>query len=150
MDPNQAAIFLEICKARILSQEGLNREYSTKATSVITLSVGLMVAGGYWLGWDSEMVGWLGFLVLIVALPALLIVVRPGSWTPPCDLLRAAGGLIDKDDDYVFNLAVAHVEATIDNGNSLRRKASCLTFCTFAVVIEAVLLVVVKVVPNIP
>ena len=149
MDSKQDKVLLELCRDRVGSQESSNRQCSTKATSVITLSVGLMVSGGYWLGWDSRAVGWLGPFVLLVALPAVLMVVRPGRWLLACDLLKAAEGTTEIDDNYVFNLAVAHIDATVENEKSLRRKASCLTFCTYAVAIEGLRLVGFKIFPNI-
>lgn len=155
INESSAEAHLESCRARVLSQDTLSREYATKAAGIATFGASILVFGvswehsRSWTDWELAFVINLVILVIWIAILAFYLIIRPTKWREPCNLAKIEGDIwwSKPDWDYatfLMKLAHAYLEAIEFNKDTLKTKASRLTLATRLVVVELVVFAIFK------
>lgn len=147
---NEVELYCDVLRARLLSQEGLMRDYSTRVGVILGVGAAMMGAGAVILtfsGTDYVLVSGGVFFVMVVAFLVNAIVgsriIRADDWRTSPGMAKLAPNLgVHEGDEFIRLTGDAFGEAVDLNQRVLDKKARRLGCAIWSLLVEVVGLVV--------
>ena len=153
---NEVDLYCDVLRARLVSQEGLTKSYSTDAGIILSISAAMIGFGAVILRFSDLrhalfylVLGalgtfvFMGFAFLLNAFIIGTFIFRPADWRTSPGMAKLSPNLgVYQQGAFTKQVANAFGQAVDSNQRVLDRKARCLLYAIICLIIEVVALVV--------